>query len=390
MERKKFVPYAHQTIDEEDIQAVSQALRQDYITRGPTVEAFEKAIAEKVGVQFAVAFSNGSTALAGAFQAGKVGPSDRVISSPNTFIATVAQAVSRGASLRLVDIDAFGNLDNNLLPQEANEPRSRGKTVIVPVHFAGVALDMKRLSESLTTPELLIVEDAAHALGSFYPDGSRVGSCTHSDMTVFSFHPAKNITCGEGGMVTTNDPGLYSRLKLIRNNGMDRDTVFHGTKEPWYYEVNELSSNYHMTEMQAALGLSQLRHLDTWGQKKRDLVAMYRRKLASVPGITLLPSEADERTHFHLFVVLIAFKELGMTRSQFMECLATEGIGSQYHYTPLYNHEALRNHIQQREEEFQAMKTYFNQALSLPLYASMEESDIDRVVSAIRKALFQL
>lgn len=389
MEAQKFIPYAHQVIDREDIQQVTEVLQSNIITRGPTVEAFESAIATKVGAKYAVAFSNGSTALAACYRAANTGPSDYIITTPNTFIASIAHGVERGASLRLVDIDAFGNMDLSLFPQEVTVPRSRGKTIVVPVHFGGVAMDMAKLNDSIAIPECVIIEDAAHALGSYYPDGSAVGSCTHSDMTIFSFHPAKNITCGEGGMVTTNEEKLFTRLKNIRNNGMDKENVQNSPKEPWYYEVNELSSNYHMTEMQAALGLSQLRHLDAWGKKKRSLIASYRKKLASVPGITLLSSEADQRTHFHLFVVLLDFEALGTTRTQVMEKLAAEGIGSQYHYTPLYNHGALCKHLQQSKEEFPVMNAYFKQALSLPLFSSMEEADVERVVKTLRRVLFQ-
>ena len=388
MEIQKFIPYAHQTIDEEDIRAAAEVLTHEMITRGPAVEAFETAIAHKVGAKYAVAFSNGSVALAACFQAAQAGPFDVIVSSPNTFIASVAHAIEAGAQLRLVDIDPFGNMDVSLLADQVNIPHSRGKTIIVPVHFGGIAIDMVKLNDCIATPDALIIEDAAHALGSFYPDGKPVGSCAHSDMTMFSFHPAKNITCGEGGMVTTNDEHLFSRLKIIRNNGMERDAVHNGPKEPWYYEVNEVSSNYHMTEMQAALGLSQLRHLDAWGEKKRALVASYRKKLGSVPGVTLLPAEADARTHFHLFVVHLAFEALGKTRTQVMEGLAAEGIGSQYHYTPLFNHGALRKHLQQTALEFPAMKAHFEHALTLPLFASLEEADIDRIVMALRKVLF--
>jgi UDP-4-amino-4,6-dideoxy-L-N-acetyl-beta-L-altrosamine transaminase len=389
MEAQKFIPYAHQTIDEEDIRAVAEVLSNFMITRGPSVEAFEAEIAHKVGAKYAVAFSNGSVALAACFQAAKAGPFDVVVSTPNTFIASVAHAIAAGAHLRLVDIDPYGNMDITLLASQLSIPHTRGKTIIVPVHFGGVAIDMAQLNESITKSDVVIIEDAAHALGSKYSDGKPVGCCANSDMTIFSFHPAKNITCGEGGMVTTNDEQHYNRLKIIRNNGMEKDAVSFGPKEPWYYEVQELSSNYHMTEMQAALGLSQLRHLDQWGEKKRSLIASYRKKLGSVPGVTVSPADADARTNFHLFVIKLSFEALGLTRTQVMEGLAAQGIGSQYHYVPLYNHPSLRKHLQQNPQQFPAMHAHFEQALSLPLFASMEEKDVDRVVMALRKVLFQ-
>lgn len=391
METMNFLPYAHQAIDSSDIEAVTKALQQELITRGPLVSAFEEDICRRVHAHHAVAFSSGSAALYAAFQAAEVRQNDRIVTSPNTFIATVAGAVRAGASIRLVDIDAYGNLDLGLLSSEANAFQSRGKTVIVPVHFGGVAVDMKMLDDLITLPQSIVIEDAAHAFGSFYPDGTPVGCCAYSDMTIFSFHASKNITCGEGGMVTTNDKELYERLKKVRDSGIERTVLEHlPSPEPWYYEVPELSCNFHMTEFQAALGRSQLLRLDTFFERKTELIAKYRRAFSSTPGVRLPPSGADSRTHYHLFHVNIEFEALGLTRTKVMEELHSLSIGSQYHYVPLYCHPALKSSLPATSQAFPAMEEHFKTSLSLPFFSTMTEKDVDRVVTAVRKVVFQV
>lgn len=386
-----FLPYAHQSIDDADVSAVAEALRQPLITRGSIVEAFEKAICEYVEAKYAVAFSSGSAALQATFQAADVGPADRVVTSPNTFIASVSGAVRLGASLRLVDIDSFGNMDLNGVAKELDGERSRGKTVVVPVHFAGVAVDMARLDECLKAVSTIVIEDAAHALGSRYLDGSPVGNCRYSDMTVFSFHASKNITCGEGGMVTTNDVVLASRLRRLRDSGIERASVRNNPQpEPWYYEIEALSSNLHMTEGQASLGLSQLKRVDLFERAKADLVSSYRHLLQAMPALALSPAEADYRSHRHLFQVFIDFGAIDQSRTSVMEGLYSCGIGSQYHYVPLYRHPALAPALSQTADDFPQMEQHFHSALSIPFFSSMTQSHVDRVSMALRKVLFRL
>jgi len=381
-----FIPFARQTIDETDINAVSQALQQNYITRGPTVQAFECAIADRVGASHAVAFSSGSSALNAAYQAAGISSSDKVIASPNSYIATVSGALSHGAKLRLVDIDSYGNMDLNLLDEETVAPFSRGKTFIVPTHFAGVAVEMERLFGMVRTPDVVIIEDGAHALGSHYPDGKLVGSCAYSDMTVFSFHASKNITCGEGGMVTTNDPDLFSRLQKLRDNGIEREASL---SRPWYYEVKDLCCNGHMSDIQAALGLSQLKRLEDFCKQKSFLIGLYREMLEKVPGVQLFCGDVDKRTHYHLFEVHIEFELFNTDRTKVMERLFEQEIGSQYHYVPLYAHGAVQPLCRQTKEMFPVMENHLQKALSLPLFSSMQETDVERVVTALRTVLLR-
>lgn len=383
-----FIPYGHQSISDEDIAAVTASLKKDPITRGPTVEAFEKAVAKYVGAEYAVAFSSGSTALNATYLAAGVKKGDRVISTPNTFIATTAQASLKGADVVFVDIDRkSGNIDLEKLKPNLEFKSIKGKLFIVPVHFAGIAVDMPALCEAAIAPNIVIIEDAAHALGSSYPDGKKVGCSRYSDMTIFSFHPVKNITSGEGGMVTTNDPELYRKLKFYRNSGIEReaDGLQLARPAPWYYEVQDFSSNYHMTEMQAALGLSQLSRLDSFVAKRKALVARYRQLLTGKRNIRLFDPSFDKLTAFHLMVVQIDFEAIRKSRTEVMQALKDANIGSQYHYIPLYRHPCYRNKIGEIEEYFPEMEGYYDQALSIPLFYDLEVADVERISHVLLK-----
>lgn len=388
MAQGKFLPYARQKIDESDCNAVVQALLGETITRGDYVAKFERAIADFVGASYAVAFNNGSTALFAAYQALDCSSSDLLITTPNTFVATASAGKRLGMAMKYSDIDQFGNMDFSSVIDTINTSRSRGKVVLAPVHFAGVACDMASLSQKIKNPNVAIIEDAAHALGSTYPDGSYVGSCAYSDMTIFSFHPAKNITTGEGGMVTTNDENLYHRLLRLRNSGIERETLVNEVSpKPYYYEVQEISCNYHLTDFQAALGLSQLKKLSTFHERKKKLVAAYRKRLSSIPGIQLPPKDGDHRTHYHLFVVRMPFKELGISREECMNQLKDKGIGTQLHYVPLYYHPALGSCPKNPKDSYPKMEEYYQTALSLPFFHDMTEDDVDRVAQALRQVI---
>ncbi len=384
-----FLPYAKQSIQSDDIQAVTNALKEDAITRGPPVRAFEESIASYCGSRYAVAFANGTVALMAAYFALDLQAFDRVISTPNTFIATVGIPIREGIQPQFVDIDrTTGNLDLNQLKKFFNVPLSRGRFFIVPVHFSGIAVDMQMLDRSLCHPDCVVIEDAAHAIGSLYPSGERVGSCAYSDMTIFSFHPAKTMTTGEGGMVTTNDANLYHRLRLYRDNGIEREAPYlKQTSAPGYYEVQAITGNFNVTSFQAALGLSQLKRLDSFIEKRRTLVAHYRKNLKNFPHLSLFSDRADSHTAFHLLVAQIDFKAFGTTREKVMEDLKNKGIGSQVHYIPLYRHPVVKSVAEEWLQRYPQMEAYYAQALSLPLYADLTLQEVDRVCETLRGVL---
>lgn len=383
---KQFLPYGRQHITEEDIQSVTQALRGDIITRGKNVEEFENALAEKCGARYAVAFNSGTAALQACYFAADTGPSDKVISTPNSFFSTVGSALSHTKNIVFVDIErSTGNMNLDALEPNLNHPNTRGKEIIVPVHFSGIPVDMAKLDRMIKNPSTIVIEDAAHALGSLYPDGTPVGSCRWSHMTIHSFHPVKNITSGEGGAVTTNDPDLCHSLKRFRNNGIERDTKYlESNPGPWHYEVYADTGNYNVTDFQGALGHSQLKKLDQFVEKRRRLVREYRKLLEQTPEIRLFDSKFDEKTAYHIFVVQIDFEGIMRTRAQVMEYMLKNNIGTQVHYIPIYRHPRMKEVMGDIEEYYPEMEAYFSQALTLPLFYDMEIEDVHYVVKTLK------
>ncbi|MEX1013367.1 MAG: aminotransferase class V-fold PLP-dependent enzyme [Waddliaceae bacterium] len=378
-----FLPYARQTIDQNDIDSLSQVLTSDWITRGEKTAEFEEAVARYVGAKYAVAFNSGTSALHASAFAVNLNPQDRFLTTPNSFIASSACGIARGAIPRFIDIDRkTGSLDLSLVEKNINQPISRGKTVFLPVHFAGIPFDVQKISQILKDPGAVIIEDAAHAFGSQYKDGQMVGSCAFSDLTVFSFHPAKTITTGEGGMVTTNDPNLYERLKLFRNNGIERKVDI-----PWEYDIKETTGNFHLTDFQAALGLSQLKRVDEFISKRRIAASHYRKLLSDFPHLEMFSPELDEKTAHHLFVVQIDFDALGTSREVVMRALLEKGVGTQLHYIPLYRHSAIENISGDISDYFPEMERYYSRTLSLPLYPLLELKEIERVVKNLRETV---
>ncbi len=386
---EKFIPYARQSISANDIEGVAASLNQDLITRGPLVETFEKEMASYCNAKYAVAFNTGTAALMAAYFAADMKSSDRLITTPNTFIATAGYPFEIGATPVFVDIDLdTGNANLDQLLWNAEPRTTRGRAFVAPVHFAGVALDMRLFQAKVANPDIVVIEDAAHAIGSSYEDGKKVGSCAYSDMCIFSFHPAKTMTTCEGGMVTTNDDKLWHRLKLFRNNGIERESPFISKPAAtWYYEVRAITGNYNFTEMQAALGLSQLKRLDQFVDHRRALVKRYREKLHGMKHLKMMTDKSDDYTAYHLCVVKIDFAAVGKTRTQFMDELKAKGIGTQLHYIPLYEHPVFKNRMGNISEYFPNMETYYKSALSIPLFYDMTFEDVDRVVVTLQEAL---
>lgn len=389
MSENKFLPYAQQHINNEDIEAVKQSLSQPIITRGRLVEEFEKTVATYCGAAYAVAFNSGTAALMAAYAATNTGRHDTIVSTPNTFVSTIGSGIQLGATPVFVDIDrSTGNLNLEHVALNINRPNSKGKTVIVPVHFGGIPVDMEAIDNNITDYKTVVIEDAAQALGSRYKDGTPVGSCRWSQITIFSFHPAKTITTGEGGMATTNDEELYQRLKIYRDNGIVRDpNYWQGDSRPGYYEVVELSGNYNFTEMQAALGLSQMKRLDSFISKRQKLMEHYRTKLASIEHLRLLEPSSDLFINWHLCVAQIDFTAYKKSKGAIMEKLKVQGIGTQVHYIPVYSHPFFKEKAGDIREYFSETEKYYEEALTLPLYFDLTEEDVDRVAGALKACL---
>lgn len=360
--RDRFIPYGRQSIDEGDIAAVVEVLRGEWLTQGPTIERFEAALAEYVGARHAVTFSSGTAALHGAAAAAGLGPGDLVVTSPLTFIASANCARYVGASVGLVDIDrATLNMDVAAIPD--------GADAIVVVHYAGLPVELQLLERR----PRVVIEDAAHALGGRTLDGP-VGSCARSDLCVFSLHPVKAITTGEGGVVTTNDDDLADALRRFRSHGIERKPE----KGGWYYDVDALGFNYRITDIQAALGLSQLAKLDRFVARRNELADRYRALLADM-AIVLPPSAPQGVTHgYHLFPVQV------VDRRRVFDGLRAGGIGVQVHYVPVHHH-SVSSDLGLKPGDLPVCDEVYEQLISLPMYPGLTQADQDYVVATLRR-----
>jgi UDP-4-amino-4,6-dideoxy-N-acetyl-beta-L-altrosamine transaminase len=385
------IPYGHQFIDEADIAAVEAVLRSDYLTQGPAIERFERKVAEYCEARYAVAVSSATAALHLGAMALGVKPGDQVYTSPITFVATANCARYCGGEPYWVDIDpatanmSAQDLESRLTLGDMAEVPMR---LIIPVHLAGQPCDMQAIHALAQRFNLSVMEDAAHALGARYR-GRPVGCCQYSDLTVFSFHPVKIVTTGEGGVITTNRDDLYHRLLRLRNHGITRDPLYlknpaHG---PWYYEQIELGYNYRMTDIQAALGASQMDKLDQFVRRRRELADRYDQLLKGYP-VTPLARSPHAESSWHLYIIRLNLKEIKKTHLQVFKDMRWQGIGVQLHYIPLFLHPYYHNPAIKVEECYKEATRYYAEAMTLPLYYSMTEQQQDRVVEALFQALW--
>jgi|1185.fasta_scaffold13707_2 perosamine synthetase len=376
-----FLPYARQEITDADVAAVTAALREPFITQGPAIERFERAVAERVGARHCVAFSSGTAALHGAAFAAGVGPGDEVISSPITFAASTNCGLYLGADARFVDIDpATWNLDT-AAAAAAVGPRTKA---IVPVSFAGLPVDLAPLDA--VRDRVTVIEDGCHALGG-HRDGRWVGGEGGADITIFSLHPAKAITTGEGGLATTEDDELADRLRLFRTHGITKQGISPGEHEGgWYYEMQALGFNYRITDIQCALGLSQLERLDEWVARRNEIAALYRELLADEERIALPPAAPAGSLHgHHLFVVHV--RAGGAARLSTFDALREAGLGVQVHYIPVYRLPYYRDVLGVPQDACPHAEDYYWGAISIPMYPSLTDADVHRVVDDLHRAL---
>lgn len=383
------IPYGRQSVDQADIDAVVEVLRSDWLTQGPTLERFETAMAERCEAGFGVAVCNATAALHIACLAAGLGPGDGLWTSPNTFLASANCGRYCGADVDFVDIDPLTwNLDTKALARklEAAEAAGTLPKVLVAVAFSGQSCDLHAVAELARRYRFTVIEDASHAVGAHYA-GRPVGCGAFADMTVFSFHPVKIVTTGEGGMVLTNRPELAEHLRRLRSHGMTRDPAqmdepSHG---PWYYQQVELGFNYRMTDMQAALGLSQLGKLDGFLARRRALVARYQTLLADLP-LSLPTIQAEAESAWHLYVVRLHTGALRVSHRQVFEGLRAAGIGVNVHYIPVHLQPYYRD-LGFTAGDFPEAEAYYAQALSLPLYPAMTDAQQDYVVEQLRRLL---
>jgi perosamine synthetase len=387
--------YGQHWIEEDDIEAVAEALRSDFITQGPRVGEFEKALAHYVGSKYAVAVSNGTAALHLAVAALKREPGMdgdiEGITAPNTFVASANCLCYNGIKPNFADIDA---MNYSIDPIEIKKRLTSETRILIPVHFAGQVCDMEAISQLKQNPgtgngPLYIIEDASHAVGSRYENGKRVGSCFYSDMTTFSFHPVKTIATGEGGAITTNNKELYERLLLLRNHGITKDPGLlinndPGFVGPWYYEMHDLGFNYRLTDMQAALGTSQLKKIDAFVQRRREIIATYNEAFKEISWLTIPYEKPGLFSAFHLYVLKFDFESMGKTRTQVMAELREKGVGTQVLYIPVHLQPYYQEHYGFKPGDFPKAESYYQQCLSIPLFPKMTDEDVKQVIEAIK------
>lgn len=372
-----YIPYGRQWIDEDDIQAVVDVLRGDLITQGPVVDAFERAVADYVGVKYAVAFSSGTAALHGAYFAAGVGPGDEIITSPLTFAATA------NAALYLGGRPVFADIDESTLcldPEEASKKVTNRTKAVVPVSYAGYPSDIQSFRNAI--PDMLVIEDASHALGGDR-DGKKVGK--DADMTVFSFHPVKHITTGEGGMVVTDNGEFADRMRLFRSHGITKDPekMFIKDQGPWYYEMQELGYNYRLTDIQCALGISQLKKLDAGIARRREIAARYKKAFEGLDWIQTPPKHLGHA--YHLYPIRVG----ASIRRGFFEHLRSRGVGVQVHYIPVHMQPYFRDRFGYSDGSFLVAERACASEISLPVFVGVDKW-LEKIIEIISDFLFSV
>lgn len=374
---KNPIPYGRQWIDTKDIREVAKILEGDWITQGPAIEKFEKTIAEYCNSKYAVAVSSGTAALHAAYAAAGIGPGDEVVTTPLTFAATANGIVYCGGKPVFCDIEEDTlNIDPGLIEKKITKKTK----AIAPVDFAGHPCEYGEIQKIAKKHNLLIIEDAAHALGSTYRR-KRIGGL--ADMTILSFHPVKLITAGEGGMILTNSKRFYEKLKVFRHHGIIKKPK----KGGWYYEIEHPGYNWRITDFQCALGLSQFRKLAKFIKRRREIVREYNKAFLSLQELVLPQEKRYVKSAWHIYAVQLNLEKLKSTRKEIFETLREEGIGVQVHYMPVHLHPFYRKKFGYRKGDFPVAERYYERAVTLPLFPKMTDGEVSRVIKTVEKAL---
>lgn len=384
------IPYGRQDISPEDLAAVAEVLRSDWLTQGPMVPRFEQAVAEWCGARHGVAVNSATSALHLACLALGLGPGDTLWTSPNTFVASANCALYCGATVDFVDIDPRTyNMDVAALQEKLQSAESAGRLpkVVVPVHFAGQSCAMREIHALGQRYGFRILEDASHAIGGSY-QGEPIGCGRYSDLTVFSFHPVKVVTTGEGGMVVTNQADLYERMVRLRSHGITREpgSMSGESEGPWYYQQVELGYNYRLTDIQAALGVSQMVRLSAFIAQRRQVAARYATAFAGWP-MTLPWQHPDTASAWHLYVIRLHLEQIQKSRRQVFEALRAAGIGVNVHYIPVHTQPWYRQ-MGFAAGDFPESERYYAEAISLPMFPTLSEAQQETVVSALQRILY--
>ncbi len=383
----KSIPYSKQKIDSSDIDAVRQTLTSDFITQGPKVEEFERALAHYCGAKYVVAVANGTAALHLAALASGLKKGDQAITSPITFLATANAVLYSGAEVVFADID-YDTV--NIDPKSIRKLISKKTKAILPVDFAGLPAKAEEIYKIAKSNGLVIIEDASHALGARYR-GNKVGSCKHSDMSVFSFHPVKHITTGEGGCITTNSKKYYEKLKALRSHGVYRTDHIQRKQGPWYYEMKELGFNYRITDFQCALGMSQLKKIDEFISKRIEIAQKYNESFSELKEYLKLPAqEIDGEKHvWHLYLLRLNLKNSASVRRKLFEYLKSNGINPQVHYIPIFRQPFYKRILNGRKNHCPNAERYYDEVMSLPIFPTMSEGEFQKTVSTVKRFLTQ-
>jgi perosamine synthetase len=379
--RETYLPYGRQSIDESDIQAVVEALQSDWLTTGPRVAEFEEAVAARVGSRYAVSFSSGTAALHGAAFAAGLKPGDEAITSPLTFAATANCVLYQGATPVFADVSPD---TLNLDPLEVERKITPHTKAILPVDYGGQPADLDSIKELARKHDLIVIEDACHALGAEYK-GERVGSISH--MTVFSFHPVKHLTTGEGGMVTTDDPGYATTLRQFKNHGITSDVQQRQAKGEWFYEMHLLGYNYRLTDIACALGTQQLLKLESNLKRRREIAARYTASFADVAAVSPPKMRNDVNPAWHLYPVRLQLQHLEGTRDDIFRALRGENIGVNVHYIPVHLHPYYQQRFAYAKGTFPVAERAYEELISLPMFHGMHDGDVEDVIRAVKKVM---